>query len=89
MTRLLPALLMTAALSGCATTAPTSGSGSDTIPEEVLALAAPYQNLAEVEFRPEDGCFWYWHEGPVERTLLPLRTAQGNPICRVLASASG
>ena len=30
---------------------------------------------------PEDGCYWYEHVGPVETTMLPLRTAEGRPIC--------
>lgn len=51
------------------------------LPEGVLAVAAPYQNLAAVRISPEDGCYWYLHDGPVESTLLPLRTPQGNPIC--------
>lgn len=77
-------LLLT--LGGCAALGPPDGTGdatgTDPIPEAVLAMAAPYQNLGAIEFRPEDGCYWYWHDGPVETTLLPLRTPQGNPICR-------
>lgn len=49
--------------------------------EAVVALAAPYQNLNLVILKPEDGCFWYLHDGPVEMTLLPLRTAKGGLIC--------
>jgi hypothetical protein len=51
------------------------------LPEGVLAVAAPYQNLRAVRISPEDGCYWYFHDGPVESTLLPLRTTKGNPIC--------
>ncbi|MFW8595023.1 hypothetical protein [Cribrihabitans neustonicus] len=58
-----------------------SEGGSGRIPEEVAALAGPNQNLATARLMPEDGCYWYLHEGPVETTLLPLRTASGNPIC--------
>jgi hypothetical protein len=75
----------TFALGGCVALGPTAESGlsiNGPVPEEVLALAAPYQNLGAVEFRPEDGCYWYWHDGPVETTLLPVRTPAGNPICR-------
>ena len=75
----------TLALGGCASFGPTGEPGlsaDGSVPEEVLAMAAPYQNLGAIEFRPEDGCYWYWHDGPVEMTLLPLRTPAGNPICR-------
>lgn len=60
------------------------GSNGDFIrelPEEVIALAAPNQDLTAVKLLPEDNCFWYRHVGPVETTLLPLRTAEGRPIC--------
>ena len=52
-----------------------------TVPDSVLAIVGPNQNLSAVRVMPEDGCYWYLYEGPVETTLLPLRTAQGNPIC--------
>lgn len=65
-----------------------TGSGTDgtagfltEVPEGVLAIAAPWQNLDAVVLRPEDGCYWYQHRGPVETTLLPLRTREGRPIC--------
>ncbi|MBA3909927.1 MAG: hypothetical protein C0524_08565 [Rhodobacter sp.] len=51
------------------------------LPEEVAALAAPYQNLQEVTLRPEDGCYWYRYVGPVETMMLPLRSKAGRPIC--------
>ena len=51
------------------------------VPPEVVAMAAPYQNLQLVRLKPEDGCYWYQHAGPVETTLLPLRTSEGRPIC--------
>jgi len=51
------------------------------VPEQVAALAAPNQDIATARLRPEDNCYWYMHSGPVEDTLLPLRTAGGNPIC--------
>ena len=51
------------------------------LPEAVVGMAAPYQNLAAVRLLPDDGCFWYQHAGPVETTLLPLRTVKGNKIC--------
>lgn len=51
------------------------------VPPQVVLLAAPYQNLQEVILKPEDGCYWYRHVGPVETTMLPLRTTEGRPIC--------
>lgn len=51
------------------------------VPEQVVALAAPNQDITTARLRPEDNCYWYMHPGPVETTLLPLRTARGNPIC--------
>lgn len=51
------------------------------LPEAVIAVAAPFQNLDAVVLLPEDNCYWYNHTGPVETTLLPLRTTQGRPIC--------
>lgn len=51
------------------------------LPESVTAIAAPYQNLRAVVLLPEDGCYWYEHVGPVETTMLPLRTSEGRPIC--------
>ena len=69
-------------LSACAaTTSPSESSNIGNVPEAVVELAGAGQNLATVRFRPEDGCYWYEHNGPVETTLLPLRTARGNPIC--------
>lgn len=52
----------------------------ENLPEEVIALAAPYQNLQAVRLN-EDGCYWYQHVGQVETTMLPLRTVDGQPIC--------
>lgn len=51
------------------------------LPEDIAALAAPNQNLSTARLLPEDGCYWYSHQGPVETTLLPLRTREGRPIC--------
>lgn len=51
------------------------------LPEDVVAIAAPNQDLTSVRLRPEDGCYWYRHIGPVETTLLPLRNVEGRPIC--------
>ncbi|WP_439123171.1 hypothetical protein [Marivita sp.] len=58
-----------------------TGAGFVTVPESVSSIAAPYQDLTTARIRPDDGCFWYTHRGPVETTELPLRTTGGNPIC--------
>lgn len=69
-------------LAGCADpNAPGPDGVLPVVPEQVLALAAPYQNLNAVRIGPGDNCFWYRHSGPVEVTWLPLRTPGGNPIC--------
>lgn len=51
------------------------------LPEEVLAVADPRQNLNAALYVPEDRCFWYEHRNVVETTLLPLRTRDGRHIC--------
>lgn len=71
-------------LTGCAIAPSGSSDPANAIgnvPESVVAMAAPDQNISTARLRPEDGCYWYEHSGPVEVTLLPLRTANGNPIC--------
>ncbi|MCV2894468.1 hypothetical protein [Lentibacter sp. XHP0401] len=74
--------LVAMTLSGCMAVEGTSSAGLlTTVPEEVLAIAGPNQNLAAIRVNPVDGCFEYQHVGPVETTFLPLRTAKGNPIC--------
>ncbi len=69
-------------VAGCET--PQGGTNAGfikTLPEGVTAVAAPYQNLNAVKINPADGCYVYRHDGPVESTLLPLRTTKGRPIC--------
>ena len=68
-------------LGACDTTAQNPTQNIGNLPEAVLELAGPGQNLATARFQEEDGCYWYEHNGPVEKTLLPLRTASGNPMC--------
>lgn len=81
------ALLPVSMLGLAACSEQTSGTGGAepgyvaNLPEDVLAIVAPNQNLNAVQLRPEDGCYWYRHDGPVETTMLPLRTTAGNPIC--------
>lgn len=76
MRKLLTFLLLTA---GCVP-APSFTEPGD-LPEEVLAIAAPGQDLSTARLLPEDNCFWYLHSGPVETTLLPLRNRDGRTIC--------
>ena len=68
-------------LGACATTDQNGSQKIGNVPEAIVELADPSQNLATARLRAEDGCYWYEHNGPVEKTLLPLRTAGGNPIC--------
>jgi hypothetical protein len=87
MTRLpLSALLIPVLLAGCVSTTATGEAELPPLPEEVVAVAAPWQNLATARLMPEDGCYWYEHDGQVERTLLPLRTPEGRPICTAATS---
>jgi hypothetical protein len=81
-------------LIGCATMLLAScetngnGNGAGTVaPEAVQAIAAPNQDLEHVRIDPLDGCYTYRHVGPVETTYLPLRTAEGSPICTRLPDA--
>lgn len=62
-------------------TAPNGAPFIGELPESVRTIAAANQNLDRVVFLEEDNCYWYEHVGPVETTLLPLRTARGNAIC--------
>lgn len=60
----------------------------DELPEAVLAIAAPFQDVSRVMINPTDGCYIYEHTGPVETTFLPLRTVRGRPICTALPDES-
>ncbi|MEM1234976.1 MAG: lipoprotein [Pseudomonadota bacterium] len=53
------------------------------VPEEVLAVADP-RHVGTARLL-EDGCYWYVHDNAVETTFLPLRTADGRPICALTA----
>lgn len=68
-------------LGACAAPGDMGAGQSAGVPEAVLELAAPYQDLETARLRAEDGCYWYLHAGRVETTLLPLRTVDGRPIC--------
>lgn len=74
------AIATTLVVNGCATPSQ-ERSEPGILPVEVAAAAAPGQDLSSARLVPEDGCYWYVHHGPVETTLLPLRSAGGGPIC--------
>ncbi|TMV10007.1 hypothetical protein FGK63_02795 [Ruegeria sediminis] len=84
-TRVFWILPILAAVAACSATVPGSGDADAgtlaRLPDSVVAIAAPYQDLSEVRIMPDDGCYWYRHTGPVETTYLPLRTVEGRPIC--------
>lgn len=72
------------AVAGCAGPKPNDSDGLyriGNVPEAVVALAAPGQDLASARLLREDDCYWYEHSGPVETTLVPLRAVGGSPIC--------
>ncbi len=75
-----PAVGVIFAVSAC-NLAPPPVDETPPIPPEVAAMAAPGQDLATVRLRAEDNCYWYSYAGPVETTLLPLKTIDGRPIC--------
>jgi hypothetical protein len=79
---LLSSLVVLTACSAAVTTPPDGQVPEiiEELPESVAAIAATYQNLDAVRLMP-DGCYWYDRTGPVETTMLPLRTDTGNPIC--------
>ena len=59
------------------------------VPPGVTTLAAQFQDLEKVVLREDDNCYWYSHSGPVETTLLPLRTKNGRPICAAVPADEG
>ncbi|MDP2520573.1 hypothetical protein Q8W37_19080 [Shimia thalassica] len=63
-----------------------SGSQDGSIPSGVIEIADTSQDLTTARLRSEDNCYWYMHSSPVETTLLPLRTVNGNPICAKASS---
>ena len=69
-----------AVLTACGPASTTGGSFMRDVPEEVSAIAAPNQNLQSVKLM-DDNCYWYQHNGPVETTMLPLRSKRGRHIC--------
>jgi len=72
-------------LAGCETyeggAAAPGGEFIATLPQGVLDIVSPAQDLTAVRIDPTTGCYIYRYQGPVETTYLPLRTQNGNPIC--------
>ncbi len=72
-------------LGACAVPVTETADSETTVSTDVMtqlsAMAAPYQDLQSVRLRPEDGCYYYRHVGPIETTLLPLQAVDGRPIC--------
>ena len=80
---------LVAACSATSGTEVTTNSGFiRNLPEQVLEIAAPNQDLSRVKIDPADGCFIYEYAGPVETTFLPLRSVRGRPICTQLPDAA-
>lgn len=71
------------ALAACDETTQSGAGGPfiNPLPERIVSLADPKQDLNAVKVDPVDGCLVYRHIGPVETTFLPLRTREGRPIC--------
>ena len=80
-------LLSITALAACDASGTVGGGYMRDVPEEVVNLAGPNQNLQAVKLLEEDGCYWYEHQGPVETTLLPLRSKRGRHICTQAAAS--
>lgn len=82
------AVLLLAACNGIPSGSTDRAAGFMTnVPERVIEIASPDQDLTRVRIDPVDGCYVYRYVGPVETTLLPLRTRDGRPICSRPAEA--
>lgn len=81
MRNLAVALSAMTVVSACVTPGGQTQSRPTPLPEAVVALADPAQDLASARLLPEDSCYWYDYNGPVETTQLPLLTRDGRPIC--------
>ena len=82
------AIVMVLAAGTLAACAPSQTDGEGyfrELPEGLAELAAPNQDLSRVTLLEEDNCFWYEHDGPVETTLLPLRSTRGRHLCQAAA----
>ena len=70
------------AIAGCAAVEPTTSQEPViAIPQAIVNIADPRQDLKTARLREQDNCYWYLHANPLEVTLVPLRTIEGRPIC--------
>ena len=86
MTRLIFIAGATLWLGACTSSGVTTGGApggvvESNLPDQVVSLAAPGQDLRSAKLMPEDGCYWYRHVGPVETTMLPLLSVNKRHIC--------
>lgn len=65
-------------LTACSTPIPDS---KPLLPESVLSVVGPKQDLENTKIDPETGCVFYLHKGQVETTWIPLRSKTGGAIC--------
>lgn len=79
--RYLGLMAVSVALAGCAVPVKQEENQPSPVPPEVLALAAPNQNVMSARLSPADNCYWYEYAGPVETTWIPLRSGRGWQIC--------
>lgn len=72
-------------VTGCATTPLTPAETTAAVQQDLVALADPRQDVGTAILRPDDNCYWYEHQNPLETVLLPLRTIDGRHICQASA----
>lgn len=77
---LVPLLLTACAETGGGAATGAAATDIGELPEGVLAIVAPGQDLTSVQI-DASGCYVYLYRGPVETTYLPLRSTGGRPIC--------
>ncbi len=88
----IPAVVATALILG-ACTAPTGGTGDDTrgrpasVPQAVVEIAAPHQDLSTARLLPDDKCYWYMHAGRVDAD--PGANAETRSAASPLAADQG
>lgn len=51
------------------------------LPDSVLSVVGPNQDLENTKIDDETGCVYYLHNGQVETTWIPLRSETGGSIC--------
>jgi hypothetical protein len=79
-------IAISSVLTACSTPIPDS---KPPLPESVLSVVGPKQDLANTKIDPETGCVFYLHNGQVETTWLPLRSKTGGTICITYVDKEG